>query len=48
MADTTVKMTHPNGTVVRVRKEKVEQLEAMGFKKATTSRSSSASQSSDS
>lgn len=38
MADSTVKMTHPNGTTVRVRKEKVDQLEAMGFTKATSTR----------
>lgn len=31
MADSTVRMTHPNGTTVRVREEKAGQLAAMGF-----------------
>lgn len=40
MADKdTVQMTHPNGTTVRVRKEKVDRLLAMGFTKPTTRKS---------
>lgn len=39
----TVKMTHPNGSTVRVRKDKVERLEGMGFTKSTTRSSSKSS-----
>ena len=39
----TVQLVHPNGATVRVSKDRAEYLEAMGFTKPTSSRSSSSS-----
>jgi hypothetical protein len=43
MADNTVKLTHSNGVTVRVSKDKVDHLLAMGFTKPTSSKSTSSS-----